>query len=102
MAVQKCTITTGPQPFPPFDPSAKPGRSKSTATHYSPNTTLYPMSYLESFSGAEGGDHTAGEHEESLQARHSSLQSCSSEAAEEWNLRRSPRNTNSPKNKVST
>lgn len=97
MAAQNCTITTGPQPFPPFDPSAKTGVAKSSTTHYSPNTTLYPHSSLESYSGAE---ELPGEQEESLQARHSSLPSCQSEAEEEWNLRRSLRNSNSQKHKV--
>ncbi|BDA42175.1 probable Ocs element-binding factor 1 at C-terminar half [Coccomyxa sp. Obi] len=100
LASQKCTITTGPQPFPPFDPTShlKMGVTKSSATNYSPNSTLYPLSSLESYSATEGGpDQTAVDQRESLQERNISLASCESEAAEEWGLRRSPRNGGSRK-----
>lgn len=103
LASQKCTITTGPQPFPPFDPTShlKMGVTKSSATNYSPNSTLYPLSSLESYSATEGGpDQAAVDQMESLQDRNISLASCESEAAEEWGLRRSPRNGGSRKSNV--
>ena len=102
IASQKCTITTGPQPFPPFDPTShlKMGLTKSSATTYSPNSTLYPLSSLESYSATEGPDQAAVDQMESLQDRNISLASCESDAAEEWGLRRSPRNGGSRKSNV--
>lgn len=102
LASQKCTITTGPQPFPPFDPTShlKMGVTKSSATNYSPNSTLYPLSSLESYSATEGGPDQAAVDQMELQDRNISLASCESEAAEEWGLRRSPRNGGSRKSNV--
>ncbi|CAL8468138.1 g7677 [Coccomyxa elongata] len=99
LASQKCTITTGPQPFPPFDPTShlKMGVTKSSATNHSPNSTLYPLSSLESYSATEGGPDQAAVDQMELQDRNISLASCESEAAEEWGVRRSPRNGGSRK-----